>query len=196
MTASKPHKTYKVCGTCGEEKSLSCFYNNKAAKDGKTSKCKVCSKEYSKRYKAENKDSVEEYSKSYRKEYYRINREKKLAWQKNYRAENLDARREYDREQSKRHYQENKDMYLEKGARRRSRKLQATPPWLDDAHKKRLRSIYRACQNVTDKSGKKHHVDHIIPLKGENVCGLHVWWNLRIIPAEMNLAKGNALDLP
>jgi len=40
-------------------------------------------------------------------------------------------------------------------------------------------------------TGFKWHIDHIIPLNGENVCGLHVWNNLRVIPAVLNLSKGN-----
>jgi len=191
-------KTYncKTCGTCKKEKLLSEFYNRKASHDGKTNKCKLCTKEYSRLYKQQNKSSVEKYSLEYRKEYYRKNRDKRLAWQKEYREANLEARLEYDRVRGKKYYQQNKEMFLEKGARRRSSKMQATPPWIDDVHKERLRSIYRACQNVSDKTGKIHHVDHIIPLKGKDVCGLHVWWNLRIIPAEMNLSKGNKLELP
>ena len=188
-------KTYKRCNVCEQHKDLESFYNSKATKDGKTYTCKDCTKVRSSKYKKDNREATEQYSKAYRKEYYKANREDKLLWQKGYRERNLDCKREYDKKQSKRYYENNKDSFLEKGARRRAQKLQATPPWVDKDHKKRLRSIYRACRSASEKSGKQHHVDHIIPLKGENICGLHVWWTLRIIPAQENLSKGNRLEL-
>ena len=47
----------------------------------------------------------------------------------------------------------------------------------------------RKLRNKT--TGIVWHVDHILPLKGKNICGLHIWSNLQVIPAKVNLSKGN-----
>lgn len=70
-----------------------------------------------------------------------------------------------------------------KNAIRKARKLMATPSWVD---KKALVLVYQECPIGM-------HVDHIVPLKGKTVCGLHVPWNLQYLTPEQNLAKGNRL---
>lgn len=63
-----------------------------------------------------------------------------------------------------------------------------TPKWADA---KKINLIYENCRNISIETGIQHHVDHIIPLRGKNVCGLHVENNLRIITADENRNKGS-----
>ena len=71
---------------------------------------------------------------------------------------------------------------------RRARKLQATPRW---ANRKEIENIYKKCKQISDATKIKHHVDHIVPLLGNSVCGLHVENNLQIISATINIRKSN-----
>ena len=70
----------------------------------------------------------------------------------------------------------------------------AMPPWLTDKHKVQIREIYLAARDLTRRTGVKHVVDHIIPLRSEVVCGLHVPWNLQILTHIENSTKSNRLD--
>jgi hypothetical protein len=71
--------------------------------------------------------------------------------------------------------------------RRRAKKLQRTPVWAD--HDKILQ-FYILARELTDTTGIEHHVDHIVPLQGEMVSGLHVETNLQVIPGIENKSKG------
>jgi 5-methylcytosine-specific restriction endonuclease McrA len=66
---------------------------------------------------------------------------------------------------------------------RHARKLRAIPLW---ANIEKIKEIYRNRK-------KGYHVDHIVPLKGVNVCGLHVENNLQYLTAQENISKGNKL---
>ena len=66
--------------------------------------------------------------------------------------------------------------------------VRRTPAWADVAA---IHSIYRECERLTRETGVLHHVDHIVPLQGRRVSGLHVEANLQILTAAENTAKGN-----
>jgi len=70
----------------------------------------------------------------------------------------------------------------------------ATPAWLTAEDKIRIQQIYKEAAEATKRTGVKHHVDHIIPLRGETVSGLHVPSNLRAITATENSSKKNKFD--
>jgi adenylate kinase family enzyme len=97
------------------------------------------------------------------------------------------------RERVRLYQQNNKEKYLAYQAAyqsiRRVLKRKAQPEWVDISN---LKILYKDMQNRNKQAGRvAYHVDHIVPLQGENVCGLHVPWNLQIITAEENLTKSN-----
>lgn len=72
-----------------------------------------------------------------------------------------------------------------------ARKQGARPRWADaDA----IAAIYAECARITRLTGIPHEVDHIVPLLGREVCGLHVEGNLRVVPRHVNRRKSNKLE--
>ena len=76
---------------------------------------------------------------------------------------------------------------------RRKCERQSTPRWLDSEQKKSLRKIYAEAQVRTVVEKEEYHVDHIVPLRNDKICGLHVPWNLRVIKATENCEKSNKI---
>lgn len=80
-------------------------------------------------------------------------------------------------------------------AKRRAAKLKRTPPWLKETHYKEMEALYSLAKELGALYDTKLEVDHIIPLQGENVSGLHVPWNLQVLTASENARKGNSYDI-
>jgi hypothetical protein len=99
-----------------------------------------------------------------------------------------DANRDKVRAQDAAYKKANREKYNALSATRRAQQLQATPPWLTAEHKASMEIIYREARVLSER-GFAHHVDHIVPLRGEMCSGLHVPWNLRAIPADTNVRK-------
>ena len=155
--------------------------------------------EYDKAYYLANKEAKAERNKAYTlankekrgetaKAYYLANKEAKAEYNKAYRLANKEKALVYDKEYSK----NNKDIVNTKTAKRRAAKLERTVSWSDS---NAIKALYTEAQRLTEETGEQHHVDHIIPLQGELVSGLHVQNNLQVLTAYANLSKSNTFNI-
>jgi hypothetical protein len=76
--------------------------------------------------------------------------------------------------------------------KRRTTKLQRTPAWADQ---EAIRAVYLEAQRLTRDTRVAHHVDHVIPLQGKRVSGLHVHNNLQILTGSENSKKRNHYEV-
>lgn len=134
-------------------------------------------------YYQKNKESL---NKS-QKEYYIKNKDKviarKIAWHK--------ANPEKLKSAQAKYAKNNPEKFNVKAANRRALKLKATPKWLTESDLIHINAKYQLAAMFNKYTGEKWAIDHIYPLKGKEVCGLHVPSNLRVIPWLENVKKGN-----
>jgi len=91
----------------------------------------------------------------------------------------------------------NPELYKALVSVRKRRHRNATPKWITTGQKLAMRQMYLQAMELTKLTGERYVVDHIVPLISDEVCGLHVPWNLRVITQEENLKKSNKLlDAP
>lgn len=76
-------------------------------------------------------------------------------------------------------------------SKRRAYISDRVPPWAD---LKKIERVYTMCRKLCNGLAGAFHVDHIVPLRGKLVSGLHVSWNLQILPETENLVKGVKFD--
>jgi 5-methylcytosine-specific restriction endonuclease McrA len=118
--------------------------------------------------------------------YYLVNREKVIERAK---ARAVDDKRKYKKAWKEANPNEVKAFTND----RRRRHKDATPKWLTKEQKAEIRKIYKEAIRLCGDNPKSYAVDHIVPLMGKEVCGLHVPWNLRILTSEENFKKNNKL---
>lgn len=88
--------------------------------------------------------------------------------------------------------QDHKAVILFHANKRRAKKLLRTPSWVDyDA----IRAIYAEAFRISGETGIKHQVDHVLPLQGRLVSGLHVHTNMQILTRAANIRKSNLYEI-
>lgn len=172
-----------LCKRCGETKPTKSFKPDKRYKRGFTSWCHDCHREKNREWYLANKEKQNKKAIKWRRE----NPDKARYIWRAFHERNKEKRAEQHAEWAAR----NRDKRNATSAKRKAAKLQATPRWVNW---KKVQAIYRESRRLTEFTGIPHHVDHIVPLQGKTVCGLHCEANLQIIPASENCAKFNKWD--
>lgn len=179
----------RVCTHCNAEKpeeEFDRFFDRSRDKYRTRACCKSCRRKKITNYDKKNCSKKKVYNKAYAelnsekikkhsKEYYNKNKDSILAYLKYWRDSNPDkvARGRLDRV---------------KNVRR------AIPPWTTDKMVEDIKMVYLHAKDCAITSGCEYEVDHIVPIKGKTVCGLHVPWNLQVLPKDINRSKTNNYD--
>jgi len=200
----------KLCRSCEINKPREMFTLSKRAKDGLQTYCKACYaaraaahrlknpdviRETNRKSKQANKDGIAEYKRRYRannpekvkesrRASYAKNRESELSKARIYKENNKQdlAKRAADRLKD--------SPYLNRYYRslRRATEKRARPIWFSP---EKARDLYRQAKDLTDSTGEQWHVDHIVPLTSDLVCGLHWHGNMQVITGSENQSKSN-----
>lgn len=183
----------KQCRKCKETKVYADFDKKVGCIGGVVATCKVCRKK--------KQDSRKDQINARRRQLYALspfkilarnsdytsrNKETIAAYLKDYSSRNREILREYHREWSKEWRDNNRGLVNARANEYQAAKIQRSPPWLSDEHRQILEIIYDNCP-------KGYEVDHILPLRGKHVSGLHVPWNLQYLPMSVNRSKGNRI---
>lgn len=204
----------KTCSKCRAEKPETEFSARSSSKDGLHGRCKECRSAYFKKRRQDKIIHIKAISRVYHlknkaahnaqsKAGYQANKQRHAERRRIYKEKHGDRLKALTREKRaadpeplrakrRQHYRENKSRYVAQAREREKHIKIATPPWAD---LEAIAEFYDCRETVSAETGILHHVDHIVPLRGKNVCGLHVPWNLQVIPAVVNLEKSNGLPL-
>jgi hypothetical protein len=193
----------KECRLCGELKDLSLFFKRKDSPTGFRTECKACIIKKTRNWYYANHETNKEWHRQHHKKRVEANPN----WYAENYAKNKDRMSAYDAmyyriknkekriQQVKGWVQNNRGRANANKQAYKVAKMQACPPWVraDEDLMWMMAEAYELAVVRTDLLGFPWHVDHVVPLRGKNVSGLHVPWNLQVIPGRENMSKSNKL---
>lgn len=195
----------KACKYCGVVKPLELFQKHPRAAHGRTNKCKACACEAERLRYVKNKETIRNRINSryaanktnFREKIYtwrRANMDKHKASAKKWKAQNQERQNAYERLRYARN-EAVKVSAAERCRRYQVSKRKATPKWADI---KVMRVLYAKAKEWQRITGIEWHVDHVVPIRSDIVCGLHTWDNLQVLAGGVNLSKLNRAwpDMP
>ena len=154
----------KTCSRCKIEKDLTSFYKSSSSKDGYRYNCISCQKE-------EYTTGKEEHSRRMRNNYLKnkqVYTDRAKVWKK-----------------------VNREKHNAGCMERYTIKINRCPAWAKELTELATLEAYDKAQRLEEDTGIPYDVDHIVPLKGKTVSGLHIFNNIQVIPASENRSKKN-----
>jgi hypothetical protein len=158
----------KSCSCCNIDKELTEFHKDSGKKDGVSYICKTCAKQRTKDWAKNNRAKAMLTWRNWQIK----NKEKHAIFVKNWATKNPGKRNAIT-------------------AKRRASKAKRTPAWLTELDWTEIKQFYKDAEYLTQYTGTKIEVDHIVPLQGKNVSGLHVPSNLQLLVRTDNRKKSN-----
>jgi hypothetical protein len=176
----------KTCTKCGQHKPLTEYFTDKRLKTGRVAECKQC---YKSRIAV---TRTPEYKKQVQARWISSDKGRQYQEKVRHQRKVQQTKVKYERIARLQQITETATLTWRKThAKRNLTKIHATPKWVDANHKQRVIEIYAATQQLQELTAAIYHVDHIVPLVSDNVCGLHVWWNLQPLIESANVSKSN-----
>jgi hypothetical protein len=141
-----------------------------------------------------------------KKKWSEYSKEQRVAWTKKYKEANKVIINEKNKQYARNNYEKRKitmrlyrvrtkDVQASYVRKRQASKLQRTPSWVDSEELWLIKEVYALAALRTKMFGFSWHVDHIVPLQGKLVSGLHTIANLQVIPAIDNIRKQNRFEV-
>ena len=206
----------KKCNQCKIIKSTDDFWKDNSKKDNLCTLCKNCKRQSNLSYRLVNIESI----KLAKKAWYNVNVEKNRTYSASYRKEHVESIKniqarwysanadsvnakkaadkasnpEKHRALSKAYKKANPGKVNARSSKRHCAKLQRTPEWLSIEQIREIEQFYIDASELSWLSNGGLQVDHIIPILGKNVSGLHVPWNLQLLDSSDNNKKRNSFD--